>query len=279
VRAARSAPAAPRRPSSAGLLVGRVSHRRIAPRPHAFAYRLFMLRLDLADVPALDRAHLLFGTRWWKPVRFDAADFLNVARAAGSPEARVAALRAAVLTALADHDVRDRIGRIELVAHGRIFGYVFNPVSFFLCYGADEAAAPVAVIADVHNTFGERHAYVLPAAQAAAGAVWQAKKVFHVSPFFSLDGTYRFELSFADGAADVRIDLHHGGRPVFVSHLRLVRQSLTDPALAGALARFPFMTARVIGAIHWEAWRLWRKGLSYHPKPDYDPARARATRP
>ncbi len=127
--------------TSAGVLVGRVAHSRLVPRPHAFAYRLFMLRFDLADVPRLDRALTLFGMRWWKPVRFDAADCLAVPRAAGSPEERVAAVRAAVLTTLVDHGVRDRIGRIELVAHGRIFGYVFNPVSFFLCYGAADDGA------------------------------------------------------------------------------------------------------------------------------------------
>ena len=269
--------------TGAGLLVGRVSHSRLVPRPHAFAYRLFMLRFDLAEVPRLDRELRLFGMRWWKPVRFDAADFLAVPRASGPPEARVAALRAAVLTTLLEHGVRDRIGRIELVAHGRIFGYVFNPVSFFLCYGAADDgtadAGPVAVIADVHNTFGERHAYVLPAARAEEPGRWHAKKVFHVSPFFTLDGTYRFALSFAEGAADVGIDLYRGGRPVFVSRLQLARQPLSDGGLARALARFPFMTARIIAAIHWEALRLWRKGLSYHPKPDYDPAQARATRP
>jgi len=256
-----------------------VSHSRLVPRPHAFAYRLFMLRFDLDAVPALDRSLTLFGMRWWKPVRFDAADFLDVPREAGTPEARVAALRAAVLRALAAHGVTTPIGRIELVAHGRIFGYVFNPVSFFLCYGTGGDGAPLAVIADVHNTFGERHAYVLPAEQAQSGGVWHEKKVFHVSPFFTLDGTYRFALSFAGGAADVRIDLRDHGAPVFVSHLRLAHQPLSDGRLLAALARFPFMTARIIGAIHWEALRLWRKGLSYHPKPAYDPGRARATRP
>ncbi len=89
-------------------------------------------------------------------------------------------------------------------------------------------AEPVAVIADVHNTFGERHAYVLPAARADGPGRWQAKKVFHVSPFFTLDGTYRFALSFAEGAADVGIDLYREGRPVFVSRLQLARQPLSD---------------------------------------------------
>lgn len=265
-------------PPVAGLLVGRVSHSRLVPRPHAFAYRLFMLRFDLEALPALDRTLTLFGMRRSKPVRVDAADFLDVPPAAGPPEARVAALRAAVLRVVLAHGVTEPIGRIELVANGRIFGYVFNPVSFFLCYGAAGQGDPVAVVADVHNTFGERHAYVLPAADLQSDGAWRAKKVFHVSPFFTLDGTYRFELSFAGGAADVRIDLYDSGRPVFVSHLRLARQPLSDGRLAAALSRLPFMTLRIIGAIHWEALRLWRKGLSYHRKPDYDPARARATR-
>ena len=269
--------------NGASVLTGRVTHSRFAPRAHAFAYRLFMLRLDLDAVPALDRSRTLFGMRWWKPVRLDAADFLDVPRAGGSPEVRVAALREAVLRTLAAHGVRQSVGRIELLAHARIFGYVFNPVSFFVCYGAHGAdgpsagGLPVAVIADVHNTFGERHAYVLPADE-GEGGVWHAKKVFHVSPFFTLDGTYRFDLSFADGAADVRIDLQREGRPVFVSHLRLAPAPFTDRVLLTALLRFPFMTARVIGAIHWEAWRLWRKGLAYHQKPGYDPVRARGTR-
>ncbi|MEP7116961.1 MAG: DUF1365 domain-containing protein [Acidobacteriota bacterium] len=269
-------------PAPAGLLVGQVAHSRLGPRAHAFVYRLFMLRLDLAALPALDRTHWLFGLRRWKPVRFDVSDFLGVPPSSGSAEADLATLRSAVQLTLVESGVRERLGRIEVVAHARIFGYVFNPISFFLCYGADSVAgidAPLAVIADVRNTFGQRHAYVLPAAHAIGDGVWTAKKVFHVSPFFTLDGTYRFQLSFADGGIDARIDLHDGGRPLLVTHLRLARRPLTDRALAAALIRLPFMTVRVIAAIYWEALRLWRKGLPYHPKPAYDPARARATRP
>lgn len=264
------------RPHS-GLLVGQVSHSRLAPRPHAFAYRLFMLRLDLAEVAALDRRLRLFGTRRWKAVRFEPSDFMGLTRGTAPVEARLDALRAAVLAALRTHGVDTAIGRIELVAHGRIAGYVFNPVSFFACYAAADGAL-AGVVADVHNTFGERHAYVLPAGAGASGT-WHEKKVFHVSPFFTLDGTYRFQMTFAADAVDVRIDLCTDGRPVFVSRLQLAHQPLSDRALLRALTRFPAMTARVIGAIHWEALRLWRKGHRYLTKPAYDPDRARgATR-
>ncbi len=264
--------------SRSGLLMGRVSHSRLTPRRHAFAYDLFMLRLDLAEVAALDGRLRLFGTRWWKAVRFEPTDFMGLSRGTAAIVDRVAALRAAVVAALAGDGVTAAIGRIELVAHGRIAGYVFNPVSFFACYAECDGAL-AGVVADVHNTFGERHAYVLPVARASAPGAWRQKKVFHVSPFFTLDGTYRFQMTFADDAVDIHIDLHTGGRPVFVSRLQLAQQPLTDGALARALTRFPAMSARVIGAIHWEALRLWRKGLPYLSKPAYDPARARgATR-
>lgn len=257
-----------------GLLVGRVSHSRLAPRRHAFAYDLFMLRLDLDEIAALDGRLRLFGTRWWKAVRFAPADFMGLARTAASTGASVAALRAAVVAAMEGHGVETSIGRIELIAHGRIAGYVFNPVSFFACHAAVDDAL-VGVVADVHNTFGERHAYVLPGTCVDAAGAWQQKKVFHVSPFFTLDGTYRFQMTFASDAVTVRIDLHTDGRPVFVSRLQLAHEPLTDAALLRALTRFPAMTARVIGAIHWEALRLWRKGLPYRQKPPYDPERAR----
>lgn len=264
--------------AGSAVLVGRVSHSRLTPRPHAFAYNLFMLRLDLAEVPGLDARLRLFGTRWWKAVRFEPTDFMGLARTTAPIDARVAALRTAVVDALIAHGVSTPVGRIDLIAHGRIAGYVFNPVSFFACYRADDGTL-AGVVADVRNTFGERHAYVLPVERAAGPGAWMEKKVFHVSPFFTLDGTYQFRMTFADDGVDIHIDLHTDGRPVFVSHLVLAARPLTDRGLARVLTRFPAMTARVIAAIHWEALRLWRKGLPYLSKPAYDPARARgATR-
>jgi DUF1365 family protein len=266
--------------SAAGsqLLVGRVVHHRLAPRRHGFAHRLFMLGLDLDELPALDRRLRLFGTRRWKPVRLAAGDHLGLAGTGPAAEAVAARLRAELGAVLAAHGVADPLGGVRLIAHARIAGYVFNPVSFFVCRRAGDDA-PLAVVADVHNTSGERHAYVLPAAAALAPGQWAAKKVFHVSPFFTLDGTYRFACEFGPDAVDVRIDLHRDGAPVFTSRLTLDAAPLDDAALGRALLRFPFMTAQVIGAIHWQALRLWRRGLVHHDKPPYDPAAARLTRP
>lgn len=261
--------------SRSALMVGRVSHSRLAPVPHAFAYRVYMLRLDLDEIAALDDRLRLFGTRRWRPVRFEPADYLGQPCDERPVAVRIAALRGHVVAALAAHGVSTPIERVEVLAHARTAGYVFNPISLFSAWDADGALA--GLVADVHNTFGERHAYVLGAADAAAGDRWQAKKVFHVSPFFTRDGTYRFEVALSAARADLRIALHVEGRPRFVSQLALDAEPLSDGGLARALVRFPAMTARVIGAIHWQAARLWWKGLPYQPKPAHDPDVARRT--
>ena len=247
---------------------GRVTHRRLGPLAHGFRYGLYMHRLDLAELPVIDRQLRLLGINRWRPSAFYEADHL---RGPGS-------LRERVTARLVAHGVTTAIARIELLTQCRVFGYVFNPVSFFFCY--DHEASLVAIVAEVNNTFGETHCYVLPAQASAhdlvdggdaAARVWHDKKVFHVSPFMTLDGTYRFQFTVSDAHADVRIDLHRDGAPVFVSRLSLDRRPLSDRTLAVLLARYPLAPLRVIGAIHWEALRLWWKGATYHPKPPYAP--------
>jgi len=237
-------------------MVGHVMHRRLDPMSHGFRYRLAMYRLDLDELETLNARLRLFGVNRARPVSFRRADHLPDVRAL-----------------LAREGVTDRIERVELVANCRIFGYVFNPVSFFFCYASDQRLA--AVVCEVNNTFGESHAYVLPAQ--ARGGDWLEKKVFHVSPFFSLDGTYQFRFAISPEHFEARIDLHRDGVPCFVSRLSLDRQPLTDAAIVWALVRYPFVTAKVMTAIHWEALRLWWKGATYHEKPAYDPESARHT--
>lgn len=250
------------------LLVGGVMHHRLEPFAHGFRYPIYMHLLDLDELSALDGGLGLFGVNRARPVSFHERDHLGSAGAG---------LRAAVEARLAAEGVTAPVARIALVTQCRVFGYVFNPVSFYFCYGTDGGL--VAVVAEVHNTFGEQHCYVLPAGEgesAGHARVWRDKKTFHVSPFLTLDGTYRFQFDIADDHLDVRIDLHRAGRPVFVSRLALDHRPLTDRALAGVLVRYPLMTARVIAAIHWQALWLWLKGAVYHPKPAYDPEWARS---
>ena len=241
------------------LLVGRVRHERLSPQRHGFRYRLYMHRLALDELPVLARRLRLFGVERWRPSAFFAADHLP---GPGTLRQRVEGL-------LRQHGIATALGAIELVTHCRVFGYVFNPVSFFFCY--DRHDVLTAVIAEVNNTFGESHAYVLT----PDGHAVSAKKVFHVSPFMTLDGTYRFVFDDSPSHLEVRIDLYREGVPVFVSRLSLDRRPLTDAALAWALLRYPLATLVVIGRIHWQAFRLWWKGATYYPKPPLDPEAAR----
>ena len=241
------------------LLVGRVMHERLSPQRHGFSYRLYMHRLALDELPSLSARFWLLGIDRWAPSAFVAADHLP---GAGTLRERVEArLRA--------HGITCPVGAIDLVTHCRVFGYVFNPASFFFCYGHDEQLA--AVVVEVNNTFGESHAYVL----AVGGQPVTAKKVFHVSPFMTLDGTYRFAFDVSPAHLDVRIDLYRLGHPIFVSRLALDRRPLSEAGLAMALLRYPLVTLAVIGRIHWQAFRLWWKGATYYQKPPLDPEAAR----
>lgn len=218
--------------------------------------------LDLAELPDLDRALRLFGHNRARPVAFSDADHL------GDP-ART--LRANIERFLRESGAGYELGRVELLTHCRVFGYVFNPVSFFYCY--DSRGHLAAVVAEVNNTFGERHPYLLEVRDASR--VWTEKKVFHVSPFLSLAGSYRWEVPEPSSSLDIRVDLTRGGSPALAARLRLKRQPLTDATLLRALVTYPLMTAQVIGAIHWQAARLWLKKVPVWTKPPYDPGAAR----
>jgi DUF1365 family protein len=193
------------------LLTGTVMHRRLLPFPHAFEYGLAMYRLDLDELDAIDRQLRLFGVDRARPVSFRRADHLPDVRAL-----------------VREHGVQEPIARVELVTSCRVFGYVFNPVSFFFCYAGD--ARLVAIACEVHNTFGQSHAYVLT--EPAAPGQWREKKVFHVSPFFTMDGTYRFRFTVSEERIEAGIDLYR--RAVRVAHA-----AVAAPAAGPRTARVP----------------------------------------
>ncbi|BCS34356.1 DUF1365 domain-containing protein [Luteitalea sp. TBR-22] len=241
------------------LYRGRVWHARSAPR-HAFEYGTYMHLFDLDEVGRINGTHRLLGYNRRRLVGLHDADHLD-----GRP------LRAAIEHALVSRGHAWPGGRVLLLTHCRVAGYVFNPVSFFYCFDPDGRLATV--VAEVNNTYGERHVYVLPSEAPTH------KKEFHVSPFFGLDGTYRFALEAPGEDLTVGIDLTVGEDRRFEARLALRRKRLTDGALAGLLARQPLVTAQVIAAIHWEALRLWWKGVPFRDKPAYAPDAARQTQP
>lgn len=234
---------------------GTLSHARRGPRAHAFSYRVYLLYLDLGELP-----EILAGSGPLREGRFGILSFHRPDYLGGAPDLAEAA-RARVAAALGAAPA----GPVRLLTHVRSFGYVFNPVSFYCCFAGDGRTLE-AVVAEITNTpWGERHAYVVPAS--GSGARAELAKAFHVSPFFSMEQRYRW--SFEAPGERFRIEMRNeeGGREVFRAGLTLRRRPLTSASLWGAAARQPLMTWKVHAAIYVQALRLWTKRVPFHEHP------------
>jgi DUF1365 family protein len=235
-------------------------HQRVARLRHGFRYPIFMPLFDLAELPSLDRSLRLFGYNRAGVVSYWDSDHLK--NFEGDTRQRLAAFFRSAGQELP-------AGRVLLLTHARILGYAFNPVSFFYCFDAADALR--FVVAEVNNTFGDTHPYLL----AGDGSeLWTTKKLLHVSPFFDMAGSYAWRLPAPGETLEARCDLHHGGALSLASRLMMARHPLSDRTLTAALFRLPFMTLRVVFGIHWQALKLWFKGARFHRAPKYDPSRA-----
>ena len=237
---------------------GRVVHHRHGPARHGFVYPIAFLRLPLScwatlRVPLLgvDRAGV-FSLRTRDHGARDGSDLEPWLR-------RV--LANAALGEACD-------GAIVLQTFPRMFGYVFNPVSFWFCH--DAAGQLRAVLAEVNNTFGERHSYLVAHDDAAPirdGDSLRARKCFHVSPFFPVAGEYRFRFAVADGRSRVHVDLWEAGERRLSTCIDGKLAPLDGRSMARWLVRFPLMTFAVLARIHVQAFHLWRKRVRFHRKP------------
>ncbi len=238
------------------LYIGSLRHRRLAPRPHAFQYRLFMAYLDLAELDEVFRGRWLWSARRPALAWFKRADYLGDAALPLDEAVREKVWR--------ETGVRPR-GPIRLLTHLRMFGHCFNPVSFYYCFDARGERVET-VVAEITNTpWKERHAYVLPVR--GGDMRFRFGKSFHVSPFMPMAQQYDWRF----GAPGERLAVHmenldERGK-VFDATLALERREISPAALAGALARHPFLTLQVLGAIHWQALWLWAKRVPVHAHP------------
>jgi DUF1365 family protein len=240
---------------TSALYVGRMTHTRRGPKRHAFGYRLHMLFLDLDEIDRrLPIGPLRRGRAGW--LSFCRRDYL------GDP---ARPLREEVLDLVEARLGIRPAGPVRLLTQVRCLGYVFNPVSFYYCYGTDGTTLE-AVVAEITNTpWQERHAYVLSAREGEVRASFP--KAFHVSPFFDLAQRYRWLITTPAKRLVVTMVNEEQGRDVFSATLQLERRPLTAGGLWLATLRQPLMTWRIHLGIYVQALRLWWKGTPYVEHP------------
>ena len=239
------------------LYVGAVVHKRLKPRTHHLTYRVFSLLLDLDDLPALGRSLRVFSHN-----RFNLLSFFDRDHGPGDGTC----LRSWVERQLAPAGIGLDGGPIRLLCYPRVLGYVFNPLSIYFCHRSDGRLA--AILYQVNNTFGERHSYLIPVDPDEDGVLrHRCRKRLYVSPFIPMEAMYHFRIRPPGDRLAVSIRETDAEGPLLYAATTGKRRPLTDRELLAAFIRFPLMTLKVIGGIHWEALRLWRKGVPLVPRP------------
>jgi DUF1365 family protein len=243
---------------------GRVSHTRHQPVRHRFDYRLFMMYVDLDEMPTL------FEKRWfWSVTKLALARFRRD-RHMGHGD-----LQDAVRQRVADELGFRPAGPIRLLTNFAYFGYVFNPVSFYYCFAADGETVE-AIVVEVNNTpWGEQHCYVESCRDAdGPQRMWrfEVAKRMHVSPFMPMAADYTWVLKPPAENLSVFMANRVAGSRAFKAMLSLQRTEISSGTLAGVLLRYPFQTMTTMFAIHWQALRLWLKRVPIHPHPQKNEA-------
>jgi DUF1365 family protein len=239
-----------------GLLVTDVSHTRVRPKRNHFLYRVYYLCFALEDEAELENA--LLSREKWNVFSFFRKDYGD----------RKTAPLAWVRGLLAQYEMTQADGKVVLLTLPRVLGYVFNPISLYFCLDAQGQVR--AVVSEVTNTFKDRHSYISfhddhrPITQ---DDMLEARKMMHVSPYCEVKGHYVFRFAYREDKIGVWIDYHDEDGVLIHTALTGKRQELSALSLAGCFVRYPFITLKVIVLIHYQALKLWLKGIRYRTRP------------
>lgn len=264
-----------------------VFHERRAPRRHAFHFALFLWYFDLDTLADVSKPLKLLSLNRFNWYSFYDSDYLPWPSAnASTSSANNRPLKERVRDFLADHGYTLGTGRVMLLTHVRVLGYVFNPISLYFCF--DETEKPLCAIAEVSNTFGEVKPYLIPLQykgnlknQTDVPSLdntyfsAQHQKLFYVSPFSRLQQAFQFDFKLPKATLDVRIDTMEtsvddaasaSSTKLLISHLTGKREILNNVTLFATLFRYPMMTLQVTASIHWHAFLLFLKKVPFYRK-------------
>lgn len=246
------------------ICFGNVHHNRVRPTLNKFNYGVYFLRLPLRSLQAHPLTTKLLSHNRFNLLSFHDKDY---------GDGKTPPLQW-ITQLLKREGITDAEGEIWLQTFPRVLGYVFNPVSFWFCHHRDGTLR--AVLCEVSNTFGERHCYLLDQnGPITNDDALTARKVFHVSPFCPVEGSYQFQFKRTQRQVDqcdsertlTRIDYYDASGLLLLTNISGTSHSLTDRKIMSALLRFPFMTFFVIARIHWQALKLWIKRVPFFHKP------------
>jgi len=244
--------------ASAFFCKASVMHKRLRPRINQFVYQVFYLCFDISKISSLSSKFLSLNG-------FNLFSFYHKDHGKRDKSS----LEAWIREILKSKNLDDKVKEIYLMTHPRILGYVFNPVSFWFCLNSQKQL--IAVLSEVNNTFGENHNYLVfnsnhsPIQQ---NQWFEAKKEFHVSPFFKVDGSYKFRFIFDTKNIGIWIDyLGNDGQKNLLTSVICKKDELNEIRLLKGFLTIPLMTIKVIILIHWQALKIIAKKIKYVPKP------------
>ncbi|MHA7155041.1 DUF1365 domain-containing protein [Arthrobacter sp. TMN-50] len=235
---------------TAALYPTTIRHVRRTPLRNEFTYRSYSWFVDLDDLPQLPRLLRPFAV-------FSAADHL------GDPKRSI---RANITSYLAAQGIDDDGGRMTMLASGRVLGHVFNPLTLFWCHRVDGSLA--AVVAEVHNTYGERHCYLLDPDQAGRA---ETEKAFYVSPFNDVSGNYEMRVPEPDERLKIAIILHREGQAPFIATMAAhQRLPATTRNVVRMITAIPVAPLRAAAQIRWQGVKLWMRRLPVRTRPHHE---------
>ena len=237
------------------IYIGNVIHKRFKPKIHFFKYKVFSILLDISEIDILDKSLKIFSYNKFNIVSFYDADH-------GPRDGT--SIKEWVIKNLNDNRINTENIKIKLLCYPRIFGYVFNPLSVFFIYNKNSEL--ISILYEVKNTFGEQHTYVFKTKENENYIKHTCKKKFHVSPFIEMDCTYFFKILKPSEKISVIIDQYDEEGKLLYASQDGDRIELNNKNLVLSYLRHPLMTFKIIVAIHFEAFKLWTKGIKFVKK-------------